>query len=116
MTSKRSNFEEELNKSLAQGEKDLLEPVICEIKEENEQKRMEEYEKESLRTDIEEYNELLDENKELVYVLEQEAKELSHCKDKNREEFVKDIIEGLKQDIKRNVNIQTQLLERILNH
>ena len=88
------NFERELSKSFTQEEKDLLEPVICEIKEENERKRMEEYRKESLRMDLEEYNELLDENKELVYVLEQEVKELSHCKDKNREEFVKDIIEG----------------------
>ena len=71
---------------------------------------------ESLRTDLEDYNELLDENKELVYMLEQEVKELNHCNDKNREEIVKDIIKRLKQDIKRNVNIQTQLLERILNH
>ena len=91
-------------------------PVIREIKEESERKETEEYGKESLRMDLENYNELLGQNTELVYVLEQEIKELNDCEDKDREEFVKDMIEGLKQDIKRNVNIQTQLLERILNY
>ena len=110
------DFEGELNKSLTQEEKDLVRPIIDEIQEENERKETEGYRMESLRTDLDDYNELLDENKKLVYMLEQEVKELNHCNEKNREEFVKNIIEGLKQDIKRNVNIQTQLLERILNH
>ena len=116
MTSKSTTYEEELNKSLTQEERNLLRPIIDKVKEETKRKRVEEYKKKFLRTDLEEYNELLDENKELVYVLEQEVRELSHCKDKNREQFVRDITEGLKQDITRNVNIQTQLLERILNH
>ena len=42
MTSKSTNFEGELNKSLTQGEKEILEPIICEVKEENIQRRMEE--------------------------------------------------------------------------
>ena len=89
MTSKSTTYEEELNKSLTQEERNLLRPIIDKVKEETKRKTMEEYKKEFLRTDLEEYNELLDENKELVYMLEQEVRELSHCKDKNREQFVR---------------------------
>ena len=72
MTSKNTNFEEEPNKSFTQEEKDLLQPIIRELKEGN-------------KSYSEQYNELLEENKKLVYMLEQEIKELDHCEDKSRE-------------------------------
>ena len=40
-------------------------------------------------------------------MLEQEVKELDHCEDKDREEFIVDVVEGIKQDIQWNVSVQT---------
>ena len=48
-------------------------------------------------------------------MLEQEIKEFDHCEDKNREEFIMDVIEGIKRDIEWNVKVQTQLLKKIRN-
>ena len=107
-----SNLEEELNKSLTQKEKDILQPIIRELKEGNKQRRTKELKEWFLQGYSEEYNELLEENKKLVYMLEQEIKELDHCKDKDREKFIMDMIEGIKQDIQWNVSVQTQLLEK----
>ena len=115
MTSKNTNFEEELNKSLTQEEKDLLHPIIRELKEGNKRRRAKELKEWFLQGYLDEYNELLEENKKLVHMLEQEVKELDHCEDKDREEFIMDVIEGSKRDIKWNVNVQTQLLEKIRN-
>ena len=57
MTSKSTNFAEELNKSLTQEEKDILGPIIYEIKEENTRRKMNERTKaQFLKEDIEEYN------------------------------------------------------------
>ena len=79
MTSKGTNFEGELNKSLTQGEKEILESIICEVKEENIRRRIEELGEEFLQGDLEEYHELLDEKKILQDELERESEILNHC-------------------------------------
>ena len=106
MTSKSTNFEEELNKSLRQEEKDLLQPIIWGIKEINNLRRMEELNEEYLQDDLEEYYEFLDEEKILQDELERELEKLNHCEDEDQKEFIKDVIEGIKQDIQRNVSVK----------
>ena len=113
MTSKSTNFEGELNKSLTQGEKETLEPIICEVKGENTQRRMEELSEEFLQSDREEYYELLDEEKILQDELEREFEILSHCEDEDEKETAKDVIENIKLEIQRNVSVQKQLFEKI---
>ena len=63
MTLKSTNFEGELNKSFTQEEKDLLQPIIRDIKEGNKRKELEELNEEFLQGNLEEYYELLDEEK-----------------------------------------------------
>ena len=77
MTSKSTNFEEELNKSLTQEEKDLLQPIMWETEEIN---RMEELNEEYLQGDLEEYYEFLDEEKILQDELERELEKLVRTK------------------------------------
>ena len=80
MTSKSTNFEEELNKSLTQEEKDLLQPIMWETEEINNQRRMEELNEEYLQGDLEEYYEFLDEEKILQDELERELEKLVRTK------------------------------------
>ena len=92
-----------------------LQPITQELKEGNKRRRAKELKEWFLQDYLEEYNELLEENKKLVHMLEQEVKDLDHCEDKDREEFIVDVIEGIKQDIQWNVSVQTQLLKKIRN-
>ena len=66
-----------------------------------------------LQSDLEEYYELLDEEKILQDELERESEILNHCDDEDEKEVAKDVIKNNKLEIQRNVSVQTQLLEKI---
>ena len=103
---KDMSFEEELNKSLTQEEKDLLQPDIREIKEEMEKLN---------RMVIEEYYELIEEEKILQTEFDEELEKLNHCKNEDEEEYIRDVIKGIKRDIQRNVGIQSRFHEKVWN-
>ena len=107
------DFEWALNKSLTQEEKDLLKAIFQEIKERNNQRRMEKLNDEFLQRDLEEYVEFLKEEKKLQHELKQQSEELNNCEDENHEKFIQEMIEDIKLDIQWNVSVQTQLLEKI---
>ena len=108
MTSKTASFEETLNGMLTPVERDLLLPIIKEVKEKNEREGRIRYAESIIQEEHENYRELLDEERNLY-------RELGLLRVKPSDDyFSTDILEDtILQEIRENTDVQVQVLENI---
>ena len=105
------NFEKTPDNILTREEKDLLRGITMNVKREAEEKKRVEYLKESIRVDIEAYRDLLNEERELYRELSMTLKKLEE--NVNDDEYLMDLIEGIRYVISKNVDVQIEVLDNI---
>ena len=97
------NFEKELDNILRQRERELLRDIRVEI----EKERRIEYYKKNNRQEIENYRDLVNEEREL-------HRELKIVRERQEEGFTKEaLIEGIRNEILENFNVQLDVLANI---
>ena len=108
MTSKTASFEESLNRMLTSVERDLLIPIIEEVKEKNERKGRESYAEKTIQGEHENYRELFDEERNLY-------RELGLLRGKPSDDYFSiDILENvILQEIRESTDVQVQVLKNI---
>ena len=100
-------------RSITQEEKDLLHETRMNVEREAKERWQVEYLKESISLDIEDYRDLLNEEREFYRELSMTRKKLE---ENANDGYLKDLIEDIRYVIPKNVNVQIGVLDNIRNN